>query len=75
MATPVNTLSKDHLSPTQRRILRLILDGRNTQEIADAVGWRPSTTRVRICEICQFFGIQGGMRGLLLIRAEIEKKL
>lgn len=52
-------IAEKSLSPTERRIIRLILAGLTEREIADKLGQSPKTTHKYIAEILRKYGVRG----------------
>jgi len=52
-------IAEKSLSPSERRIVRLMLTDRTEKEIAIELGQSPKTTHKYITEILRKFGVQG----------------
>lgn len=64
MASAGTAPSRSDLTPSQKRVLRLMLDGKSNREIAGETRRTVHAIEVTVYEICQFFGVRG-VRGLL----------
>ncbi|MBR8834834.1 MAG: NACHT domain-containing protein [Stigonema ocellatum SAG 48.90 = DSM 106950] len=64
------TLMLQELSPKPRKVLKLLLEGKTDDEIAEGISASPATVRKHIQNLCDRFDIRSEIAGLKLNRRE-----